>query len=79
MTALTAGRGRGGANGFVDMDQKNLDIYSNRPIPWSRPLAELASQHHNLMSSTTSKHNIWWTERVRALAAKEAIRCNGTP
>ena len=23
------------------MDQKNLDIYGNEPIPWSRPLAEL--------------------------------------
>jgi hypothetical protein len=23
------------------MDQKNLDIYGNDPIPWSRPLAEL--------------------------------------
>ncbi len=23
------------------MDQKNLDIYGNQPIPWSRPLAEL--------------------------------------
>jgi hypothetical protein len=23
------------------VDQKNLDIYGNEPIPWSRPLAEL--------------------------------------
>jgi len=23
------------------MDQKNLDIYGNEPLPWSRPLAEL--------------------------------------
>jgi hypothetical protein len=23
------------------MDQKNLDIYGNAPIPWSRPLAQL--------------------------------------
>ena len=23
------------------MDEKNLDIYGNEPIPWSRPLAEL--------------------------------------
>ena len=29
------------AKGVIDMDQKNLDIYGNEPIPWSRPLAEL--------------------------------------
>ncbi len=29
------------AKGVIGMDQKNLDIYGNEPIPWSRPLAEL--------------------------------------
>ncbi len=29
------------AKGVIGMDQKNLDIYGNELIPWSRPLAEL--------------------------------------
>jgi nitroimidazol reductase NimA-like FMN-containing flavoprotein (pyridoxamine 5'-phosphate oxidase superfamily) len=39
------------------MDQKNLDIYGDAPIPWSRPLEQLkafeAGPHNGMWLSTT--------------------------
>jgi hypothetical protein len=44
--------------GVIDVDQKNLDIYGNEPIPWSRPLEKLegfaAGEGQSTWLATTS-------------------------
>ncbi len=42
------------------MDQKNLDIYGDAPIPWSRALEELEN------IATTDTHKTFWLATVSA-------------
>jgi len=53
----------GVAKGGIEMDQKNLDIYGSKPIPWSRALKELeapATKPGEAGSPTT-----YWLATVR--------------
>lgn len=43
------------------MDEKNLDIYGNQPIPWSRALGLLEA----VTKTGAEAHRTWWLATVR--------------
>jgi hypothetical protein len=44
------------------MDQKNLDIYGSKPLPWSRALEQLESE---VTKTGEAAHRTWWLATVR--------------
>lgn len=45
------------------MEEKNLDIYGNKPIPWSRPLAQLETA--NTTDAVPGAPKTWWLATIR--------------
>src|SRR2546421_1854808 len=55
---------RGDAIGGIEMDQKNLDIYGSKPIPWSRALKELEAASTK-PSGEADVHKTYWLATTR--------------
>src|SRR6266702_7001392 len=54
---------RGVARGGIEMDQKNLDIYGNPVIPWSRALEALEAE--TAKTEEAASHKTWWLGTTR--------------
>jgi len=47
------------------MEQKNLDIYGNKPIPWSRALKALEAVEAGTKPGEPATHKTWWLGTTR--------------
>src|SRR2546428_5095691 len=50
--------------GGIEMDQKNLDIYGSKPIPWSRGLKDLEAASTK-PSGEPAAHKTYWLATIR--------------